>query len=86
VTIWAVNLAETELSPIERWLGEDALIVRPHLSVAVRRLSAGGAKFLTALSGATLAAAAIALGAAPEFDLAANLPDPLQSGALTATA
>jgi putative DNA-binding protein len=88
VTIWAMNSGEMELSPIEPWLGEDALVVRPHLTVAVRRLPPGGAKFLTTLiSGATLAAAAeFALGAAPEFDLAANLAGVLQSGAFTAIA
>jgi hypothetical protein len=86
VTIWAMNAGEAELSPIETWSGEDALIVRPHLTVQVQRLPAGGANFLTALmSGATLAAAVeVALDAASEFDLAANLAGVLQSGALTA--
>jgi hypothetical protein len=88
VTIWAMNAGEAELSPIETWEGEDALVVRPHLTVQVQRLPAGGGKFLTALmSGATLAVAVeVALDAAPEFDLAANLAGVLQSGALTAIA
>ena len=88
VTIWAMNAGEAELSPIEDWTGEDALVVRPHLTVQIQRLPAGGAKFLTTLmSGATLAAAVeFALGAAPEFDLATNLAGILQSGALTAIA
>lgn len=88
VTIWAMNSGEAELSPIEPWLGEDALVVRPELTVAVRRLPPGGAKFLaTLMSGATLAAAAeIALGATPEFDLVANLAGVLQSGAFAAIA
>ena len=86
VTIWAMNTGEIELSPIEPWLGEDALVVRPRLTVGIQRLPPGGASFLTALmSGETFAAAAeIALGAEPEFDLAANLAGVLQSGALTA--
>jgi len=88
VTIWAMNAGEIELSPIETWQGEDALVARPHLTVAVHLLPAGGSKFLTALmSGATLAAAAeVALSAAPKFDLTANLAGMLQSGALTAIA
>jgi hypothetical protein len=88
VTIWAMNAGEMELSPIEPWYGEDALIVRPHLTVEIKRLPPGGARFLTSLmSGETLAAAAeIALGAEPEFDLAANLAGVLQSGALTVLA
>jgi hypothetical protein len=88
VTIWAMNSGEMELSPIEPWLGEDALVVRPYLTVHLQRLPPGGAGFLNALlSGATLGdAAEIALGAVPEFDLAANLAGILQSGALTALA
>jgi hypothetical protein len=88
VTIWAMNAGEMELSPIETWQGENALVVRPHLTVAVHLLPAGGSGFLTALmSGATLAAAAeAALSAAPKFDLAANLAGALQSGAFTAIA
>lgn len=86
VTIWAMNAGEMELSPIKPWQGEDAVVVRPELTVAVRRLPPGGAKFLNALmSGATLAAAAeTALGAMPEFDLAANLAGVLQSGVFSA--
>jgi Putative DNA-binding domain len=88
MTIWAMNSGEMKLSPIEPWLGEDALVVRPHLTVQLQRLPPGGAKFLTALmSGATLAdAAEIALGTASEFYLTANLAGILQIGALTALA
>ena len=88
VTIWAMNAGEMELSPIEPWCGEDALVVRPHLTVEIKRLPPGGARFLTSLiSGETFVAAAeIALGAEPAFDLAANLAGALQSGALTAIA
>ncbi len=58
------------------------------LTVGIQRLPPGGARFLTALmSGEALAAAAeLALGAEPKFDLAANLAGALQSGALTAIA
>ena len=88
VTIWAMNAGEAELAPIEKWEAEDALVVRPHLTVQIQRLPPGGAKFLTTLmSGATLGAAVeAAFGAASEFDLATNLAGVLQSGALTAIA
>jgi hypothetical protein len=84
VTIWAMNGGEMELSPIEAWIGEDALVTRPHLEVLVRRLPLGGAEFLTALmSGATLAdALAAVLAEAGGFDLVANLVGLLRSGAI----
>src|SRR5271167_3953804 len=84
VTIWAMNAGEIELSPIEPWIGEDALVARPRLEVLVQRLPLGGAEFLTALmSGATLAAALEAvLAQADGFDLVANLAGLLRSGAI----
>jgi Putative DNA-binding domain len=84
VTIWAMNAGELELSPIEPWIGEDALVARPRLEVLVHRLPLGGAEFLTALmSGATLAAALEAvLAKADGFDLVANLAGLLRSGAI----
>jgi hypothetical protein len=81
VTIWAMNTGEIQLSPIEPWIGEDALVARPHLKVLVQRLPLGGAEFLSALmSGATLAAALDAK--ADGFDLVANLAGLLRSGAI----
>jgi hypothetical protein len=86
VTIWAMNAGEAKLSPIEPWIGEDALVARPHLTVRVQRLPPGGAAFLEALvSGTTLAAGVeAALANANDFDLTANLAGLLQSGAVTA--
>ena len=83
VTIWAMNAGETNLSPITTWIGEDALVTRPDLTVLVRRLPPGGALFLTELlSGATLAAAVEAAFAHTDrFDLVTNLAGLLQSGA-----
>ena len=85
VTIWSMNTGEMELSPIETWIGEDALVTRPHLTVLVQRLPPGGATFLTALmSGATLAAAVEAAQTSTDiFDLVINLAGLLQSGAVT---
>jgi Putative DNA-binding domain len=84
VTIWAMNAGEIELSPIEPWIGQDALVTRPRLEVLVQRLPPGGAEFLAALtSGATLAAALEAvLAKADRFDLVANLAGLLRSGAI----
>ena len=86
VTIWAMNAGEAKLSPIEPWIGEDALVARPYLTVRVQRLPPGGAAFLEALvSGTTLAAGVeAALANANDFDLTANLAGLLQSGAVTA--
>ncbi len=71
VTIWAMNSGERALLPIENWHGEDALIARPHLEVAVHVLPPGGAVFLLALaSDRTLGEAAQdALDACEEFNL-----------------
>jgi hypothetical protein len=75
VTIWAMNVGDIPLAPIENWRGEDALVTRPSFDVEVRRLPPGAAVFLSRLAqGEFLAnAAAAAFEAAPQFDLAANL-------------
>lgn len=86
VTIWAMNAGEAELRPIEAWVSEDAIVVRPHMTVEVRRLPPGGAAFLQALAeGKRLAAAVdIASEDASAFDLSANLAGALQTGAFVA--
>ncbi|MBV9566594.1 MAG: DUF2063 domain-containing protein, partial [Hyphomicrobiales bacterium] len=83
VTIWAMNSGEAELGPIENWVGEDALIVRPRQLVHVHRLPAGGATFLEALvSGTPLGAATeAAMAQTAEFDLSANLAGAMTAGA-----
>jgi Putative DNA-binding domain len=75
-----------KLSPIEPWIGEDALVTRPHLMVRVQRLPPGGAAFLEALVAGTTLAAGVeaAVANANDFDLTANLAGLLQSGAVTA--
>ena len=64
---------------------EDGLITRPRLEVVIRHLPPGAAVFLGSLiGGETLGtAAAAALAASPEFDLAANIAGMLESGAFT---
>ncbi|PZM16875.1 DNA-binding domain-containing protein [Rhizobium tubonense] len=86
VTIWAMNVGEMTLTPIEDWAGEDALIVRPQMTVLVQRLPPGGAAFLQALAdGAELGTAMeLATEEADDFDLSANLAGALHAGAITA--
>ena len=86
VTIWSMNSGDDVLRSIEGCGAEDALVVRRHLDVEVRRLPVGGAAFLGALaSGAALSDAAIS-GVADhsEFDLAANLAGLIGAGLATA--
>jgi hypothetical protein len=75
VTIWAMNVGDMPLSPIEDWQSEDALVARPGFDAEVRRLPPGGAVFLTKLSQSeSLAeAASAAMTVSPDFDLAVNL-------------
>ena len=85
ITIWQLAVREDEDEPARLPVeGEDALIVRPKLDVEVRRLPEGGAVFILALKGgATLECAAEkAIGAAPAFDLEANLAGLVVSGAI----
>jgi hypothetical protein len=86
VTLWAMNAGEMPLEPIDDWAGEDALVVRPGLSVLVQRLAPGATAFLEALAaGATLGAAAEAgLAEASGFDLGSALGDALKAGAFAA--
>jgi len=85
VSIFAANRSEPA-GRLEAAGPEDALITRPGLEVAVRRLPPGGAAFLTALAaGAPLgAAAAEALADSPAFDLAGNIAGMLEAGAFAA--
>jgi hypothetical protein len=86
VTIWAMNAGEMELGPVDLDAAEDALILRPALTVTVCALPPGGAAFLLALfGGATLAeAAASAASDDGRFDLTANLAGLVTSGAVSA--
>jgi len=85
VTIWAMNSGELPLAPIADWSAQDALVVRPRLSVLTRRLPPGGALFLQALArGETLISAGeAALRDVPAFDLTANLAGLFESGLVT---
>jgi hypothetical protein len=82
VTIFSANRQDGLVGRIDASTPEDALVTRPARDVAVRRLPAGGAVFLTTLmSGAPLGEAAeAALEVDSKFDLSANLVGMLEAG------
>jgi hypothetical protein len=85
VTIWAMNSGELEPAPIDNDQAEDALVVRPHLTVLVHRLPSGGAVLINAMAGGATFGEAIEQATATEhhaFDLPANLAALIGSGAL----
>lgn len=85
VTICAENRTEAEPAGNIEWRSEDALVTRPAFAVQVGILPPGGAVFVRGLArGLPLAdAAAAALEAEPEFDLALNLSGIFTAGAVT---
>lgn len=85
VTIFAANRTTAPTSRVSATEPEDTLVTRPHLEVTVRRLSPGGAAFLTALvAGLPLGeAAARGVAADPAFDLAGNIAGIIDAGAFT---
>jgi putative DNA-binding protein len=64
--------------------GEDALVLRPHLEVEIRRLPTGAVTFIETIrdGGSIGEAAEAALGYARDFDLEANLAGLMTSGAI----
>lgn len=88
VTIFAANRDDAPIMRIDASMPEGALITRPEFDVTVRRLPPGGAVFASGLiSGRPLGeAAAAALEAAPEFDIAANIAGLIEAGAFTSLA
>ena len=84
VTIWAMNSGEIEPAPVDESRAEDALVVRPHLTVFVRQLPAGGAVLLNSFVAGATFGEAIERAAADHvaFDLPANLAALIGSGAL----
>lgn len=86
VTIFAANRVDGPVTRIEASEPEDALVTRPGLEVAVRRLPPGGAVLLAHLvAGEPLgAAASAAIADSPAFDLSANIGGMLEAGAFSA--
>ncbi len=88
VTIFAANRDGAPVPRIDASTPEAALITRPEFDVTVHRLPPGGAVFADGLiTGLSLGeAAAAALDAVPEFDIAANLAGLIEAGAFTSLA
>jgi hypothetical protein len=88
VTIWAMNAGEQEVGPVDHIAAEDALVLRPHLDVAVHQLPHGGAAFLAALAGGLTLGEAAECAAADDtrFDLTGNLAGLIGSGTVIALA
>jgi hypothetical protein len=85
VSIFAANRRDEPVGRITARAPEDALVTRPALDVAVRRLPPGAAVFLERLAArAPLGSAAgAAVAEAPGFDLAAAIAALLEAGAFT---
>ncbi|MGJ5175625.1 DNA-binding domain-containing protein [Bradyrhizobium oligotrophicum] len=85
VTIFAANRTTEPTARIDASTAEDALVVRPDFDVEVRRLPPGGAVFVASLiDGLPLGeAAARALDADRQFDLAINIAGLIEAGAFT---
>lgn len=82
--VWQANLHQASVGPIDFSRGEDVIVTRPDMEVAVRVLPAGGVAFIAALAdGQSLAEAAGAgLGADAAFDLSQNLQGLFSAGAV----
>lgn len=87
LSIWETNTADAEVKPIglEQGGGEDAMIVRPELTVNVHRLPPGAFAFIRMLAnGAGLGEAYEAqLTQTPQFDLQLNLAGLIHNGAIS---
>jgi hypothetical protein len=88
VTIFAVNRDSAPVARIDASAAEDALITRAEFDVVVRHLPPGGAVFATCLmAGRPLGdAAALALDASSDFDIASNIAGLIEAGAFTSIA
>lgn len=85
LTIWQMNVEGGVACRVDLAAGgEDALVLRPEAEVEVRSVPKGSPDFILALSSgrSVLAAFEQALVTEPGFDLAANLTDLIQVGAV----
>ncbi|HXV29244.1 MAG TPA: DNA-binding domain-containing protein [Sinorhizobium sp.] len=84
-TIFSMNRASDPVRRIDTTAPESALVTRPALDVAVRRLPPGVDRFLGCLmAGEPLGSAAAAGAGCPEFDLATAIRTMLEAGAVAA--
>ena len=88
VTIFAANRDSIPVARIDASRPEDALITRPEFDVVVRHLPPAGAVFAACLASAKPLgeAAATALAASPDFDIASNIAGLIEAGAFTSLA
>jgi hypothetical protein len=86
LSIFVANRGAGPGARIENFVPEDTLVTRPDREVTVRSLPPGGAEFLMQLiSGEPLGdAAAVALAASPDFDLASNIAGMIEAGVFAA--
>jgi len=84
VSLWAAHQVGGDITSVDPWVPESALVLRTGHDVVVMRLAPGAARFVAALQrGALLAeAAGEAVAEAAEFDLTAALSLLVQHGAL----
>ncbi|QQO24382.1 putative DNA-binding domain-containing protein [Bradyrhizobium diazoefficiens] len=85
LTIWQMNVEGGVPGPVDLAAGgENALLVRPEADVEVRSIPNGSPEFIHAVASGrpVLVAFEQALLADPDFDLAANLSDLIQAGAV----
>ena len=85
VSIWETNMFDNEVRPVGADAGaEAAMIVRPGMTVEVRRLPPGAAAFIGAMrDGTTLGEAAGNASASDErFDLAGNIAGLIDAGVI----
>jgi hypothetical protein len=88
VTIFAANRDTSPVGRIDAATPEDALVTRAEFDVVVRHLPPGGTVFASSLmSGRPLGeAAARALDAVADFDIASNITGLIEAGAFTSIA
>ncbi|MGI9381893.1 MAG: HvfC/BufC N-terminal domain-containing protein [Methyloligellaceae bacterium] len=85
VSIWETNTADVDVEPVDLAVGgEDALVIRPHLEVEVRRLPEGASDFISALRAGRRLGEAFELAQAEStgFDLQANIAGLVASGSI----
>lgn len=85
VSLWAAHQGAGEISRVDPYAPEDALVVRGNLEVQVARLPGGSATFIQELAAGRLLAEAVTRAQAetPDVDLSASLTMLMRFGAIT---
>jgi Putative DNA-binding domain len=84
LTMWQMNVEGGVPAPVDLSFGEDVLVLRPRRDVEVRSIPGGSPEFIEALveGRSVIAALEVALIVNSCFNLARNLSDLMQAGAL----